>query len=121
MEPRTKPAKNTFGMRRYPKAVMADYPDKVHGIPPTTEEVMTVKNYIKAVKNGKIPKGPSHAAIEEFVKKPHAQQTQVIVLNLRTTQEKVRHQATQIYLKTREIATQPPWVQDTDEARRSSL
>ena len=77
---RTQAAKQTFG-RRYPKAVMAQFPPNPQSVPPTEEQVMTVKNYIKAVKSGRIPKGPNHAAIEELVTMPHAQQTQVIVLS----------------------------------------
>ena len=77
VEPRTKPGKATFG-RRY-KAVMVDLPT-AHGHTQTVEQVMTVANYLKAVKAGKIPKSPNHAAIQEMSKKPHGTQTQVIVL-----------------------------------------
>ena len=49
---------------------------------------MTVKEYIKAVKLGRIPKGPNHAAIEELATKPHAQQTQVIVLSYEHPKQK---------------------------------
>ena len=69
MELRTKPAKHIFG-HRYPKAVMADYPNNIEKVTETSEEVMMVPNYVKAVKSGKIPKGPNHAVIEKLVKKP---------------------------------------------------
>ena len=80
VQARTQAAKQTFG-RRYPKAVMAQFPTNPQSVPPTEEQVMTVKEYIKAVKSGRIPKGPNHAAIEELATKPHAQQTKVIVLS----------------------------------------
>ena len=80
VQARTQAAKQTFG-HRYPKAVMAQFPTNPQSVPPTEEQVMTVKEYIKAVKSGRIPKGPNHAAIEELATKPHAQQTKVIVLS----------------------------------------
>ena len=64
-----------------PKPFMAQFPTNPQSVPPTEEQVMTVKEYIKAVKSGRIPKGPNHAVIEELVTKPHAQQTKVIVLS----------------------------------------
>ena len=80
VQARTQAAKQTFG-RRYPKAVMAQFPTNPQSVPPTEEQVMTVKEYIKAVKSGRIPKRPNHAAMEELATKPHAQQTKVIVLS----------------------------------------
>ena len=66
-------------LRSKKKAVMVDLPT-THGHTQTVEQVMTVANYLKAVKTGKIPKSPNHAAIQEMSKKPHGTQTQVIVL-----------------------------------------
>ena len=83
VEPRTKPAKATFG-RRY-KSVMVDLPI-AQGHTQTVEQVMTVANYLKAVKAGNIPKSPNHAAIQEMSKKPHGTQMQVIVLACKPTQ-----------------------------------
>ena len=51
VEARTQAAKQTFG-RRYPKAVMAQFPSNPQSVPPTEEQVMMVKEYIKAVKSG---------------------------------------------------------------------
>ena len=79
----------TFG-HHYPKAVMAQFPPNPQSVPPTEEQVMTVKNYIKAVKSGRIPKGPNHAAIEELATKPHAQQTQVIVLSYENPKQEMK-------------------------------
>ena len=70
VQPRTQGAKQTFS-RHYPKAVMAQFPTNPQSVLPTEEQVMTVKEYIKAVKSGRIPKGPNHAAIKELVTKPH--------------------------------------------------
>ena len=44
---RTQAAKQTFG-HRYPKAVMAQFPPNPQSVPPTEEQVMMVKNYIKS-------------------------------------------------------------------------
>ena len=76
--PKTKPGKSTFG-HWYLKMVIADYPSNAQT--PTSQQVMIVPDYIWAVRLGKIPKGPNHATIEELAKKPHAAQTQVIVLS----------------------------------------
>ena len=99
---------------------MAQFPTNPQSVPPTEEQVMTVKEYIKAVKSGRIPKGPNHSAIEELATKPHAQQTQVIVLSYEHPKQKTQPetQTTQIYLKTKEMATYSSWVKDDEEAEQ---
>ena len=48
VEPRTKTAKHTF-VRKYPKTVMAHPPEGEQEIYPTSEEIMSVTDYMKAV------------------------------------------------------------------------
>ena len=77
---RKKTAKNTFA-QKYPKAVMAQPPDhQKEDIYPSTEEILSVTDYMKAVQVGHTPKGHNHQQIEEISKLPHANQTKVIVL-----------------------------------------
>ena len=47
---------------------------------PTSKEIMSVTDYMKAVRMGHIKAGPNHEHIKELVKLPHAGQTKVIVL-----------------------------------------
>ena len=79
VEPRTKTAKHTF-VRKYPKTVMAHPPEGEQEIYPTSEEIMSVTDYMKAVQVGHIKAGPNHEHIKELAKLPHAGQTKVIVL-----------------------------------------
>ena len=84
LQPRTKTAKNTV-VRRYPKAVMAQLPDHhQEDIYPLTEEIMSISNYMKAVRAGRIPKGPRHQHIEELSRLPQVNETKVIVLTYKT-------------------------------------
>ena len=77
---RTKTAKDTF-MRNYPKTVMAQPPDhQTEDIYPSQEEILSVTDYMKVVRSGRIPKGHNHQQIEDLAKLPHANQTKVIVL-----------------------------------------
>ena len=48
MQPRTKTAKHTF-VRKYPKTVMAQPPEGEQEIYPTSEEIMSMTDYMKAV------------------------------------------------------------------------
>ena len=48
VEPRTKTAKHTF-VRKYPKTVLAQPPEGEQEIYPTSEEIMSVIDYMKAV------------------------------------------------------------------------
>ena len=79
VEPRNKTAKHTF-VRKYPKTVMAQPPEGEQEIYPTSEEIMSVTDYMKAVRVGHIKAGPRHEHIKELAKLPHAGQTKVIVL-----------------------------------------
>ena len=79
VEPRTKTTKHTF-VRKYPKTVMAQPPEGEQEIYPTLEEIMSITDYMKAVRVGGIKAGPNHEHIKELVKLPHAGQTKVIVL-----------------------------------------
>ena len=79
VEPRTKTAKHTF-VRKYPKTVMAQPPEGEQEIYPTSEEIMSMTDYMKAVRVGRIKAGPNHKHIKELAKLPHAGQTKVIVL-----------------------------------------
>ena len=79
VEPRTKTAKHTF-VRKYPKTVMAQPPEGEQEIYPTSEEIMSITDYMKAVRVGHIKAGPNHEHIKELAKLPHAGQTKVIVL-----------------------------------------
>ena len=79
VEPRTKTAKHTF-VRKYPKTVMAQPPEGEQEIYPTLEEIMSMTDYMKAVRVGRIKAGPNPEHIKELAKLPHAGQTKVIVL-----------------------------------------
>ena len=79
VEPRTKTAKHTF-VRKYPKTVMAQPPEGEQEIYPTSEEIMSITDYMKAVWTGLIKAGPNHEHIKELAKLPHAGQTKEIVL-----------------------------------------
>ena len=84
LQPRTKTTQNTF-IRRYPKAVMAQPPNhQKEEIYPSTEEVMNVRDYMKAIRSGRIPKGHNHQQINELVKMPHGNLTKVIVVTYDT-------------------------------------
>ena len=79
VKPRTKTAKHTF-VRKYLKTVMAHPPEGEQEIYPTSEEIMSVSDYMKAVRVGRIKAGMNHEHIKELAKLPHAGQTKVIVL-----------------------------------------
>ena len=79
VEPRTKTAKHTF-VRKYPKTVMAQPPEGEQEIYPTSEEIMSMTDYMKAVRVGRIKAGLNHEHIKELAKLPYAGQTKVIVL-----------------------------------------
>ena len=79
VEPRTKTAKHTF-VRKYLKTVMAQPSEGEQEIYPTLELIMSVTDYMKAVRVGHIKAGPNHEHIKELAKLPHAGQTKVIVL-----------------------------------------
>ena len=79
VEPRTKTAKHTF-VRKYPKTATAQPPEGEQEIYPTSEKIMSVTDYMKAVRVGRIKAGPNHEHIKELAKLPHAGQTKVIVL-----------------------------------------
>ena len=84
LQPRTKTAKNTC-VQKYPKAVVAQSPDhQKEDIYPSTKEILSVTDYMKAVRVGRIPKGHNHQQIEELSKLPHANQTKVILLTYET-------------------------------------
>ena len=69
VEPRTKTAKHTF-VRKYPKTVMAQPPEEEQEIYPTSEEIMSVTDYMKAVRMGCIKAGPNHEHIKELANYP---------------------------------------------------
>ena len=72
-------------MQKYPKAVMAQSLDhQKEDIYPSREEILSVTDYMKAVRAGWIPKGHKHQQIEELSKLPHVNQTKVIVLTYET-------------------------------------
>ena len=48
LTPRTKTAKNTF-VRKYPKTVMAQPLEGIQEMTPTSKEIMSVTDYMKAV------------------------------------------------------------------------
>ena len=85
LQPRTKRAKNTF-VHKYPKAVMAQLPDHhKEDIYPSTEEILSVSDYMKAVRAGRIPNGHNHQQTKELsTLLLHANQTKVIVLTYET-------------------------------------
>ena len=87
VQPRTKTAKHTF-VRKYPKTVMAQPLEGEQEIYPTSEEIMSVTDYMKAVRVGRIKVGPNHEHIKELAKLPHAGQTKVIVLTYDTSKPK---------------------------------
>ena len=87
VEPRTKTVKHTF-VRKYPKRVMAQPPEGEQEIYPTSEEIMSVTDYMKAVRVGCIKADPNHEHIKELAKLPHAGQTKVIVLTYDATKPK---------------------------------
>ena len=55
---------------------------------PTSEEIMSMTDYMKAVQVGRIKAGPNHKHIKELAKLPHAGQTKVIVLTYDATKPK---------------------------------
>ena len=72
VEHRTKTAKHTF-VRKYPKTHPPAHPlEGEHEIYPTSEEIMSMSDYMKAVRVGRIKAGPNHEHIKELVKLPHA-------------------------------------------------
>ena len=87
VEPRTKTAKHTF-VRKYPKTVMAQPLDGEQEVYPTSEEIMSVTDYMKAVRVGRIKAGLNYEHIKELAKLPHAGQTKVIVLTYDTNKPK---------------------------------
>ena len=97
LQQRTKTAKDTF-MHKYPKTVMAQPPDhQTEDIYPSQEEIMSVTDYMKAVRSGRIPKGHNHQQIEDLAKLPHANQTKVIVLTYdmrKKPEQHVQHKST---------------------------
>ena len=88
VEPRTKTAKHTF-VRKYLKTVMAHPLEGEQEIYPTSEEIMSVTDYMKAVQVVRIKAGPNHEHIKEMMKHPHAGQTKVIVLTYDANKPKV--------------------------------
>ena len=94
VQPRTKTAKHTF-VRKYPKTVMAQPPEGEQEIYPTSEEIMSVTDYMKAVRVGHIKAGLNHEHIKELAKLPHAGQSKVIVLTYNTSKPKAeQHKST---------------------------
>ena len=87
VEPRTKTAKHTF-VRKYPKTLMAHPLEGEQEIYPTLEEIMSMTDYMKAVRVGRIKAGPNHKHIKELAKLPHAGQTKVIVLTYHANKPK---------------------------------
>ena len=83
LTPRTKTAKNTF-VRKYPKTVMAQPLEGIQEMTPTSEEIMSVTDYMKAVRVGCIKAGPNHEHIKDLAQLPLAGQTKVIVLTYET-------------------------------------
>ena len=69
VKPRTKTAKHTF-VRKYPNTVMAQPLEGEQEIYPTSEEIMSVTDYMKAMRVGRIKAGPNHEHIKELVKLP---------------------------------------------------
>ena len=64
---------------------MAQPPDhQTKDIYPSKEEILTMTDYMKAVRMGRIQKGHNHQQIEDLAKLPHATQTKVIVLTYET-------------------------------------
>ena len=59
---------------------MAQPPEGEQEIYPTSEEIMSVIDYMKAVQVGHIKAGSNHEHIKEPMKLPHVGQTKVIVL-----------------------------------------
>ena len=51
---------------------------------PSKEEILSVTDYMKAVRAERILKGQNHQHIEDLAKLPHANQTKVIVLMYKT-------------------------------------
>ena len=65
--------------------MMAQPPDhQTEDIYPSKEEILSVRDYMKAVWAGRILKGHNHQQIEDLAKLPHANQTKVIVLTYET-------------------------------------
>ena len=89
LTPRTKTAKNTF-VRKYPKTVMAQPPEGIQEMTPTSEEIMSVTDYMKAVRVGRIKAGPNHMHIKDLAQLPHAGQTKVIILTYETRKPAVK-------------------------------
>ena len=87
VEPRTKTAKHTFA-RKYLKTVMAQPLEGEQEIYPISEEIMSVTDYMKAVRLGRIKAGPNHKHIKELAKLPHAGQTKMIVLTYNANKPK---------------------------------
>ena len=59
-----------------------------HYIYPTSEEIMSMTDYMKAVRVGHIKAGLNHEHIKELAKLPHAGQTKVIVLTYEANKPK---------------------------------
>ena len=97
LQPRTKTAKDTF-VHNYPKTMMAQPLDhQTEDIYPSQEEILSMTDYMKAVRSGRILKGHNHQQIEDLAKLPHANQTKVIVLtyNMRKkTEQHEQHKST---------------------------
>ena len=74
---------------------MAQPPDhQKEDIYPSTEEILSVSNYMKAVRAGRIPKGHNHQQIKELFKLLHANQTKVIVLTYETRKPQEQQEPT---------------------------
>ena len=94
LQPRTKMAKDTFTCN-YPKTVMAHPLDhQTEDIYPSKEEILSMTDYMKAVRVGRIPKGHNHQQIEDLAKLPHANQTKVIVLTYDMRKRPEQHKST---------------------------
>ena len=75
--------KGRFCVQSYPKTVMAQPPDhQTKDIYPSQEEILSVTDYMKAVRTGRILKGHNHQQIEDLAKLPHANLDQSYCTNL---------------------------------------
>ena len=93
---------------------MAQPPEGEQEIYPTSEEIISVTDYMKAVRVGHIKAGPNHEHIKEMAKLPHAGQTKVIVLTYDANKPKAEQP--KIYLKKHEVGTHPPYVLDSEHS-----
>ena len=99
---------------------MAQFPPNPQSVPPTEEQVMTVKNYIKGSQIGTNTEGTKPCCHRRTSDDATCPADTSNCAQLRTSQagNETRHQTTQVYLKTKETSTYSPWVKDGEEAEK---